>query len=97
MSIDTKTSGLVNNTYWDILGFIIPYFAKLETAWSILKTRNLGKQKKKKCYIPHTSSDESPKSWRILPLRRVNIYCFSLVEDNCDKFHFLPYLLYNIF
>ena len=47
MSIDTKTSGLVNNTYWDILdilGFIIPYFVKLETAWSILKTRNLGKQ-----------------------------------------------------
>ena len=82
--------------YWDMLGFIIPYFVKLETASSILKTRNLGKQWGKKCYIPHALSDEPPKSWRILPLRRANIYCFCFVEDNCDIFHFLPCLLHSI-
>ena len=48
-------------------------------------------------YIPHLAWDEPRKSWHVLSLLRVTMYCFSFVEDNCDIFQFLPCSLDSIF
>ena len=71
--------------YWDIY---LRLLFNIETTRSILKTGNLGKQYKKICCIPLVAWDE--------PLRRVTIYCYYFVEDTCDIFQFLPYLLHSI-